>query len=398
MSERKINLWVICALFGLLGSVWATDPAQAASRHAIGDEINFVMRTTKNERFTAKDLEGKLVVIGFWDTTDPCVDMMPLLKDLDELYRAEGLVMVSVSVDPDAAATEQVISDQAIDWVVVMDKDQDKQPKREFFTGSYGVPHTFLMSPEGTLIWEGHPANLEIEVEEALLDFPPDPDAEFVLRGIMPKQDPIVTAQAAARAAFKHDFREFFLQAEMLTADSYGLSEVKASGRQVGRYVKRFNAEQKENYELYRSTYPEVAASIEAWVAASELSISDADDGGANVNPKLVASRFRQAEKAEARGDEVKAYELYRWIVDRAPNSDEAMLAQDVVMILEDDPDFMAKYKAAETEDQAAKLMSMARNFAAAEMKEKAEDAYRKVIEQFPDTEAAKEAARLLGS
>lgn len=401
----RVGLWGAVAAVGLSA---AALNAHAETRFAVGDAVSFSVETTDGRAITSTQLEGHLVVVHFWAAVaEPSVQNLPDIQRLHETYSPQGVGIISVSVDPDPAAAKQMIEDQQLETLAVINAEQTRPVNAQFFTQRYGVPHTFLIAPDGTLIWDGHSFLIEDQLKEALVLYPPptqsflgespamDIDDPFAL----PAVDGEAIARIASQAVFSQppDFHILFMQIKDLPAEAFDQAKVKSFGRSVGRSLERLDAEQQENYDLYRTTYPETAALLDQWIAASARSISGAGgSGSASANPELVASKLQQAEDAEADGDDLAAYELYRWIVDRAPNSDEAMFAQDIVMILEADEAFMAQVEAEKLETQAGNLMAMARNFAAAGLEDKAEETYQQVIEDFPTTDAAKDAAEAL--
>ncbi|MEM1447132.1 MAG: TlpA disulfide reductase family protein [Planctomycetota bacterium] len=395
MIKPPVRLSHLLLTVGLLLGLapWAT----ASSRYAIGDAVDFEMKTIDNERFTSEDLRGRLVVVEFWATwCGPCVEMIPHLKKMNNTYEDQGVVMISVSVDDDTGAARKMIRQRKMDWVMVLNKDQESRPNGEFFSGRYGIPHAFLISPDGDLLWNGHPARLETAIEDAMETHPPgrrDGGDGFTSASA----EDVAKKAAEASLGQKPDFHELYKQLDLLPEDAFDQAKVKAFGRSIKRSLDKLSADQQEDHDLYITAYPEKYEKLQRWLDASARSISESSGRDTPVNPEVVASRFQQAELAEDRGDDLEAYELYRWIVDRAPDSDEAMFAQDVILMREADEAFMAKVEAQKLEAKAKNLMDMARNFAAAGLDDKVEELYRQVIEDYPDTEAAKQAAAALG-
>lgn len=404
MNYFRSRAWV-WGVITVLGLGVASLPAQAETRFAVGDAVNFSVDTTDGRTITSTQMKDFLIVVHFWAAiSEPSVQNLPDIQRLHETYGPQGVGIISVSVDPDPAAAKQMIESQQLETLAVINAEQPRPVNAQFFTQRYGVPHTFLIAPDGTLIWDGHPFLLEEQIKEALVIYPPPTQSFLGQDSTLDMEDPFALpavdgeaiARLASQAIFSQppDFHILFMQIKDLPPEAFDQAKVKSFGRSVGRSLERLDAEQQENYDLYRTTYPETAELLDQWIAASARSISGS--GGAAVNPELVASKLQQAEDAEADGDDLAAYELYRWIVDRAPNSDEAMLAQDIVLILEGDEAFMAQVEAEKLESQAGNLMAMARNFAAAGLEDKAEETYQQVIADFPTTDAAKKAAEAL--
>lgn len=377
--------------------------AAAETRYAVGQDVKFAVTTADRLSFESSELLGNLVVLHFWAAvSEPSIMFLSDMQRIHAAYRSRGVVVISVSVDPDPSRAHQAIRQWNLGWTQAIDTDQPEPLHAQFFSGRYGVPHTFLISPRGKLIWDGHLARLDSQLLVALQEHPPYRDTPDQLGTPLapPGPDPTEVGKLAMEAMYQNppDFRQLFNQVDKLPADAVDQAKIKTFGRSIKRTLDRLNAEQQEVYDLYRSTYPDTAEALDRWLERSARSISEmGEDGGAAIDPEMVASRFKQAELAEADGDRIGAYELYRWIVSRAPASDEALLAQDVVLILESDPEFMAELKAQREETKAQQLLVMGRNYLSANLTDKAEETLRQIIADYPESDAAKEATDLLG-
>jgi len=377
-------------------------PALANARYKVGQDVEFEMVTADDEKFSSQDLKGKLVVVEFWATwCGPCVRMIPHLREINSEYKSQGVAMISVSVDSkrDLPKARKMIREKRMAWTMVLDAEQGRPLDKQFFKGGYGIPHAFLISPDGKLLWEGHPGSLEKQIKSALKTHSPyEYSGEEAGDADALPSDALELAKLARMAvAGEPEFRQLLILAKALPEDQLTHAKVKSFGRSVKRALGKLEGDMLEVYEAYRENDPEGAAALDLWLTSASGSISDGTEGNFHeASPRQVARKFKQGEKAEAAGDMVTAYECYRWIVNRAPNSDEAMLAQDVVLTLEADPEFMAQLEQQAREKAAADLMKMAANYINAEMSEKAEQVYQDVIDQYPTTQAAKDAKAAL--
>ena len=97
-------------------------------------------------------LRGKVVLLNVWATwCAPCREEIPVLQDLHELHAPRGLEVVGVSVDA-RGETETVRSfagDFGVTYPIWLDPDE----RVASLFRTIGVPSTFLIDRDGTLIW-----------------------------------------------------------------------------------------------------------------------------------------------------------------------------------------------------------------------------------------------------
>lgn len=388
-------------------SLVALAPQPATAAVSVGDTVDFKMKTAEGQAFTAEDLRGRLVVVEFWATwCGPCIQMIPHLKEMNRNYQNRGVTMISVSTDRDARDAKRMIAQKKMDWTMVLNAEQDRSLTAHFFAGSYSIPNAFLVSPEGEVLWNGHPARLEAQLKDALKNHPPDADGGAARRGggnagaAADPETPEGIADAAVDALRERnpDFQTLFRLLESLPEAALEEPVVLRRGRAVARALGRLTDEQNEGLALYRETYPERAQLLDAWVEAAtnaELG-QDPDAPTREVHPAVLTRKLAEAKTAAANEDMVTAYDSYRWIIDRAPDSSAAAAARPVVEELEADAEFMAAYEKAVREAEAESGLTMARNLVNADMDDAAAEAYREVIEHYGDTDAARAARREL--
>ncbi len=102
-----------------------------------------------NQPIALSSLKGKVVLIDFWASwCRPCRQTVPGLKKLYSMYHDKGFEIYGVSLDDDARAWQQAISDDQSTWIHVNDK-----------TGKVAnqwvisvIPTTFLVDKNGKIV------------------------------------------------------------------------------------------------------------------------------------------------------------------------------------------------------------------------------------------------------
>ena len=83
-----------------------------------GDKIADVeLKDIKGNIHHLSDYKGKYIILDFWSRyCGPCLDAFPLLKEIAEKYK-EKIVVISLSVDPEAVWKETEVKESAANWL-----------------------------------------------------------------------------------------------------------------------------------------------------------------------------------------------------------------------------------------------------------------------------------------
>jgi cytochrome c biogenesis protein CcmG, thiol:disulfide interchange protein DsbE len=113
--------WSSGAFYAVLAALWLSSlPASALDAGAKMPEIGLTDLSGKTVNVAS--LAGKVVVIDFWATwCAPCKEELPVLQKLYKKYAAQGLVVVGVSVDKDAANIPSFLKKLGVTFPVVHD-------------------------------------------------------------------------------------------------------------------------------------------------------------------------------------------------------------------------------------------------------------------------------------
>lgn len=90
-----------------------------------------------------EDYAGKLVLLNFWATwCPPCVHEMPSLNEIYERFRADGFVVLGVSVDEDAEQYTSFLRESGVTFPTA--RDPDRGVSSRYGTTKY--PESYLIS------------------------------------------------------------------------------------------------------------------------------------------------------------------------------------------------------------------------------------------------------------
>ena len=109
---------------------------------------DFNLMGMDGETHTLEDLKGKFVLVNFWATwCNPCKVEMPLLEKLHQTLKSDKFTVLGLHVGPGPENIEEFKKLMPISFPIYVDMDL------EVNWGVPGLPTTFLMDPEGKLIY-----------------------------------------------------------------------------------------------------------------------------------------------------------------------------------------------------------------------------------------------------
>ncbi len=122
-------------------------------------------------------LRGRLLVLEFFRTECPhCREAVPHLSALAAARSDRGLSVIGLGFE-EAAALEAFRRDLRAGYPVAR---VETETFRDYDVK--GLPRAFLVSPEGVLLWAGHPSHLTLaDVDRRLADTPPWPPLDAAL-------------------------------------------------------------------------------------------------------------------------------------------------------------------------------------------------------------------------
>jgi len=120
---------------------------------------DFTFSTPKGKKMKLSDLKGKVVLLDFWASwCGPCKEEIPQLKEIYNTYNnsrfkdAEGLEIISVSLDRDEAQWKSAIDYFELRWPGHI-LDADGKISSQYRVNS--IPHVYLINGKGEVIENG---------------------------------------------------------------------------------------------------------------------------------------------------------------------------------------------------------------------------------------------------
>lgn len=109
----------------------------------------FSVRSIHNQLINSDSLLGKNVLLIFWATwCEPCIKELPYLKQINEEYKGDNLVMVSVSLDIDSIKMANMIREKKLNWLNIFN---NKHIIESFRVNP--IPAMFLIDERGVILY-----------------------------------------------------------------------------------------------------------------------------------------------------------------------------------------------------------------------------------------------------
>lgn len=111
--------------------------------------------------------KGNYVLVDFWASwCGPCRREIPVIKEILEAHKDNGLTVLGVAVWDKVEDTKKAMEELAIEWPVIL----DAQSGPTDLYGISGIPHIILFAPDGTIVSRGkHGEELKDAVNAAIL-------------------------------------------------------------------------------------------------------------------------------------------------------------------------------------------------------------------------------------
>jgi thiol-disulfide isomerase/thioredoxin len=374
-----------------------------------GDQPDLSFKAVDGTPISLEKMKGKIVVVDFWASwCGPCMAEAPHMVQLNQRYGPMGMQMIGISLDQDRAAMAEAVRAKSLNWPQFIDGTGGKQ-----FAGIWGVdsiPRTFIIGPDGKVLWTGHPARIDRELEKAFKEHPP----QLV--------DPVILADANAAL----EKANIAMKAGNTRAALQGLSKVPADASKDKEFASKLeaarNALEAEAAKMLESVDPMIKQGDYVQAVAKLKELSSALEGsatGKKANARLAelsgkpevktalakAERARQADAALDAAQKLKdgkkdadAYAHFKSVAKDYPDTDAGTKAAAAVQEYEKDPTFVKRANEAAAATKAASAMKVAQSYVTAGRPDLARKKYQEIIDQFPGTSYAEQAKKAIAA
>lgn len=140
----------VLAFVLLLASGLGNDPRDLPSALVARRAPAFALPAlTGDETVSSADLSGQVIVLNFWASwCVPCRQEHDALAAAWDRYRERGVVVLGVNVEDARADALDYVAELGGDWPLVTDPGS----RTSIAYGRFGVPETFVIAPDGTVV------------------------------------------------------------------------------------------------------------------------------------------------------------------------------------------------------------------------------------------------------
>lgn len=113
---------------------------------------DFYLPDPEGRTVRLSDHQGKVVYIDFWASwCDPCVALLPSLKEIWNDYRDKDFVMIGVSFDSNQQTWRRYITDEQLDWIHGFDDGKSVGGAAQVYRVQ-AIPQSYLIDQNGIII------------------------------------------------------------------------------------------------------------------------------------------------------------------------------------------------------------------------------------------------------
>jgi thiol-disulfide isomerase/thioredoxin len=146
----------------------------ARADYAVGDKAKLHFNVfPSGAAVDLADLKGQIVVVDFFASwCEPCMAQVEHLSKLSQNYAGRGVQLIGVSLDNDSGTLRTAMEDKGISWPVAYDG-SGWSGAIPMAWGVNSIPQTFIVGPDGNVVWRGLPSDLDAALDSAMKQHAP---------------------------------------------------------------------------------------------------------------------------------------------------------------------------------------------------------------------------------
>ncbi len=166
-GKARLTNWIIVAVVVAGGLLYISAHRRAAAKAAAAsggapaagvlmtaDSVqgmtapNFNLTTLQGKPISLAQFKGHPVILDFWASwCGPCKEEIPFWNTLQKKYAAQGLQIIGISEDSQAAPVRKYLATHAMDYPVAM----DQGALATSYGMPFGLPTTFFIGRNGEI-------------------------------------------------------------------------------------------------------------------------------------------------------------------------------------------------------------------------------------------------------
>ena len=125
----------------------------ALAKLNLGDPLPTISgKLFNNTSFSSKEWQGKVIIINFWASwCEPCKEELPLLQSFYQTYHAQGLEILTISMDKSA---DMAMAKKMIGTYPFSNAFKEDLSLQEFGR-IWRIPSTFIINRQGMIVKDG---------------------------------------------------------------------------------------------------------------------------------------------------------------------------------------------------------------------------------------------------
>lgn len=263
---------------------------------------------------------------------------MPKLVGLNEKYKEKGLVLVFVGYEG-KAKLEPYAQSYKITWPIALEP--TKKAQKAY--GVRGYPTSFVIAPDGKVVWQGHPASKELE--EIIKKLLPKVKQGGSAAGggatkLELKEGICERLQLAVRKASRGDLGGALRLAETVLNDAGAKENEKEDAEYIKKEVNKLKADLFDEVDrLLKENLPYEARGLLVRIRRAFAGEDDAKQAQVRIdaidadeklkNALLAGELFAKAAGHEAKGRTTNARKYYEQIIKNYPDTEYAQKAKE---------------------------------------------------------------------